>query len=73
MRNGWAVPNVDGEAYRVAEAQARLRDAKVVPPGYAITWGGQFENLEAASDRLAVAVPAALLHSSRTRPPTRRR
>ncbi len=45
----------------VVEAQERLLDAKVVPPGYAVTWGGQFENLEAASGRLAVAVPAALL------------
>ena len=45
----------------VAEAQARVRDQVEVPPGYQITWGGQFENLQAASSRLAVAVPLALL------------
>ncbi|MCB9727901.1 MAG: efflux RND transporter permease subunit [Deltaproteobacteria bacterium] len=45
----------------VAEARARVRDEAAIPPGYFVTWGGQFENLEAASSRLAVAVPAALL------------
>lgn len=32
-----------------------------LPPGYEITYGGQFENLANATARLAVAVPAALL------------
>ncbi|WP_300403365.1 efflux RND transporter permease subunit, partial [uncultured Nocardioides sp.] len=32
-----------------------------LPPGYFVTWGGQFENLEDASERLAIAVPAALI------------
>ena len=45
----------------VAEAQARVRDQVEVPAGYQITWGGQFENLQAASSRLAIAVPLALL------------
>ncbi len=30
-------------------------------PGYYITYGGQFENLEAAKKRLSIAVPVALL------------
>jgi cobalt-zinc-cadmium resistance protein CzcA len=45
----------------VAEAQERVRAAAELPPGYFVAWGGQFENLQAASSRLAVAVPAALL------------
>ena len=37
-------------------------DAKVeLPEGWTIEWGGQFENLRAASSRLSVLVPLALL------------
>ena len=32
-----------------------------MPPGYTLEWGSQFENLERASQRLAVIVPLALL------------
>lgn len=31
-----------------------------LPAGYYIRWGGQFENLEVASQRLAIVVPLAL-------------
>lgn len=42
----------------VKDAQGAM-DAKVkVPAGYWLEWGGQFENLKAASARLAVVVPA---------------
>lgn len=42
----------------VKDAQTTI-DAKVkVPAGYWLEWGGQFENLKAASARLAVVVPA---------------
>ncbi|MBC7782464.1 MAG: CusA/CzcA family heavy metal efflux RND transporter [Burkholderiales bacterium] len=41
----------------VAEAQRRI-DAEVkLPPGYYIDWGGQFENLMAARQRLMIVVP----------------
>ncbi|MEN9578955.1 MAG: divalent metal cation efflux transporter CzcA, partial [Pseudomonadota bacterium] len=44
----------------VTEAQERL-DAEVkLPPGYWTEWGGQFENLLAARQRLMLVVPAAL-------------
>ncbi|AUC82737.1 CusA/CzcA family heavy metal efflux RND transporter [Lacinutrix sp. Bg11-31] len=37
-------------------------DSKLkLPAGYSITYGGQFENLQSAKDRLIVAVPIALL------------
>jgi heavy metal efflux system protein len=45
----------------VNEIQAKIAKGLTLPPGYFITYGGQFENLQAARDRLSVAVPAALL------------
>ncbi len=45
----------------VAEAQERVRAEANLPPGYFVTWGGQFETLQAATSRLALAVPLALL------------
>ena len=44
----------------VAEAQQAIERAGVIPAGYFVDWGGQFENLQAASRRLAVVVPIAL-------------
>jgi cobalt-zinc-cadmium resistance protein CzcA len=42
------------------EAQAVIARDVTLPTGYYITWGGQFENLEAATQRLSIAVPLAL-------------
>jgi heavy metal efflux system protein len=44
----------------VAEASRRLRQEVQLPPGYYVKFGGQFENLQAATRRLAVALPVAL-------------
>ncbi len=44
----------------VAEASERLRREVQLPAGYYVRFGGQFENLQAATRRLAVAVPVAL-------------
>ena len=44
----------------VREAQERLAQKVALPAGYFLAWGGQFENLQAASRRLALAVPLAL-------------
>jgi heavy metal efflux system protein len=41
----------------VAEAQAAVEREVRLPAGYFITWGGQFENLQAARRRLSVVVP----------------
>lgn len=43
----------------VAEAEQKLRDVKI-PAGYWTAWGGQFEQLQSASQRLKIVVPAAL-------------
>jgi cobalt-zinc-cadmium resistance protein CzcA len=42
----------------VAEAQARIAAEVKLPAGYEVRWGGQFENLTAARQRLMVVVPA---------------
>ena len=45
----------------VNEARAQI-DAQVkLPPGYWLTWGGQFENLTAARQRLSIVVPACFV------------
>ncbi len=41
----------------VAEAQAKIAEKVTLPPGYFLTWGGQFENFTAARHRLAIVVP----------------
>lgn len=45
----------------VTDAEARIDSEIRLPAGYWMTWGGQFENLIAAKDRLMIVVPVALL------------
>jgi len=45
----------------VAEARRVIQKNVSLPPGYYLTWGGQFENKERATRRLLVIVPVALL------------
>ena len=44
----------------VEEAQGRIGTEVSLPPGYWTTWGGQFENMLAARERLTFVVPLAL-------------
>ncbi len=44
----------------VAEAQAAIDKKVKLPPGYLVTWGGQFELQQEANKRLAVVVPVTL-------------
>ncbi len=44
----------------VSNIQAELDEKVELPAGYFLTYGGQFENLQAANARLSVAVPIAL-------------
>ncbi|MGQ0827941.1 MAG: CusA/CzcA family heavy metal efflux RND transporter [Bacteroidota bacterium] len=44
----------------VEEIQGKLESQLKLPPGYYITYGGQFENLIEAKERLSLAVPVAL-------------
>ncbi|WP_448653078.1 CusA/CzcA family heavy metal efflux RND transporter [Pseudomonas fluorescens] len=45
----------------VDEAEAAISTQVKVPAGYWTTWGGQFEQLKEASERLRIVVPVALL------------
>jgi len=42
----------------VEEARGRIKQEVKLPPGYWTAWGGQFENLQQARQRLAIVVPA---------------
>ena len=44
----------------VTDAQRAVASQVKLPPNYWIEWGGQFENLQRASARLAIVVPLAL-------------
>ena len=45
----------------VNDIQKRIDAGVNLPPGYTIQFGGQFENLQNAKKRLAIAVPVALV------------
>ncbi len=45
----------------VAEAQRKSPRRCPLPPGYTMTWGGQFENQQRAAKRLQVIVPVSAL------------
>ena len=45
----------------VAEVQRAVAARVVLPPGYYVVYGGQFENQRRASQRLALVVPGVLL------------
>jgi Cu(I)/Ag(I) efflux system membrane protein CusA/SilA len=45
----------------VAEARKAVTDQVRFPPGYYITWSGQFEAMERAIDKMKIVVPLTLL------------
>ncbi len=60
--SGWVYVDLRGRDLRSAVTQMQQRVAREVklPPGYSISWSGQFEYLERATQRLKVVVPATL-------------
>lgn len=44
----------------VAEAQEKIDAGVKLPPGYLITWGGQFENQQRAMKRFSIVVPITI-------------
>lgn len=45
----------------VNEAKQRIEQNVKIPSGYWITWGGQFEQLQSATQRLQIVVPITLI------------
>jgi Cu(I)/Ag(I) efflux system membrane protein CusA/SilA len=60
--SGWVYVDLHGRALSsaVREMQQAVAQRVQLPPGYSISWSGQFEYLERASERLRLVVPAAL-------------
>jgi Cu(I)/Ag(I) efflux system membrane protein CusA/SilA len=60
--SGWVYVDVRGRDLRsaVVDMQAVVADSVRLPPGYAVSWSGQFEYLERAAAQLRVAVPVTL-------------
>ena len=45
----------------VEEAQKKVAEKVKLPPGFNLSWGGQFENSQRAADRLKVIIPLTVL------------
>jgi Cu(I)/Ag(I) efflux system membrane protein CusA/SilA len=60
--NGWVYVDVSGRDLGgyVAQAQKVVAERVALPPGYSITWSGQFEYLERATKKLKLVVPFTL-------------
>jgi len=60
--SGWVYVDVRGRDLRSAvnDMQAAVEKAVKMPAGYAVSWSGQFEYLERATERLKMVVPATL-------------
>jgi Cu(I)/Ag(I) efflux system membrane protein CusA/SilA len=44
----------------ISDAGRALQEKITLPPGYALSWGGQFESIERANRRLRIVVPATI-------------
>jgi Cu(I)/Ag(I) efflux system membrane protein CusA/SilA len=61
--SGWVYVDLHGRdlSSAVREMQRAVAQEVKLPPGYSISWSGQFEFLERATQKLKVVVPATLL------------
>lgn len=61
--NGWIYIDIEGRdlGSYVAEAQQVVADKVKLPPGYSISWSGQYEFLVRAVERLTTVVPLTLI------------
>jgi len=60
--SGWVYVDLHGRPLSTAvrEMQQIVAEHVPLPPGYSISWSGQFEYLERATERLRLVVPATL-------------
>jgi copper/silver efflux system protein len=61
--SSWVYVDLQGRdlSSAVRDMQAAVAKQVKLPPGYSMSWSGQFEYLERASARLKIVVPATLL------------
>lgn len=61
--NGWTFIDIEGRdlGSYVEEARQKVFDELDLPPGYSVSWSGQFEYMQRANKKLAVVVPVTLL------------
>ena len=60
--NGWTlidIENVDIGTY-VRNAKQVIAESLELPPGYSLSWSGQFEYMERAKERLTLVIPLTL-------------
>ena len=62
MLNGYVYVDVAGRdiGSYVAEAKRVVRDQVPMPPGYTLTWSGQYEAMERVGERLKIVLPLTL-------------
>jgi copper/silver efflux system protein len=60
--NGWVYVDISGRdlGSYVRDAQRRVAQSVALPAGYSISWSGQFEYLERATQKLKLVVPFTL-------------
>jgi Cu(I)/Ag(I) efflux system membrane protein CusA/SilA len=61
--NGWVYVDITGRdlGRYVTQAQKQVAEHVQLPPGYSLTWSGQFEYLERATQKLKLVVPFTLV------------
>ena len=59
---GWVFVDIEGRDLGgyVEDARRTVDNAVSLPPGYAIEWSGQYEQIQAAGARLRLAIPSAI-------------
>ena len=60
--NGWTYINIEGRDIGswLDEARTKVSESMELPPGYSLSWSGQYEYLERISERLAVIIPLVI-------------
>ncbi|GGW84707.1 efflux RND transporter permease subunit [Alteromonas halophila] len=60
--NGWVLVDINDSdiGEYVDNARQAVRDGLELPPSYSVTWAGQYEYMQRASERLSLVVPLTL-------------
>ena len=60
--NGWIYVDIQGRDLRsyVRDAQAAVAETVELPPGYSVSWSGQYEYMERAKAKLTLVIPVTV-------------